>query len=117
MLDLHLTGLSKFARFVMKSVLPFILYYNDNYDKNYFRVKILLGKRLDFLRSRIDHSNLCAGIVPTYSRAYAYLVPSSKSVFQTNRNEDPAFDLLRKKSGKFVRQKTSKNSSIIDSYY
>ena len=100
MLDLHFSGASKFARFISHSVIPYISYYEDGGNKNYFRVNILLGKRLRFLKSKFDSENLGQGIVPNYSKTFAYLVPSSKSVFQANRNEDPAFDTLRARANK-----------------
>jgi hypothetical protein len=101
MLDLHFSGLSKFVRFIIRSVLPFIQYFDEEEDnQNYFRINILLGKRLNFIKSQIDKSSNEMIIVPKYSKAYAYLVPSSKSVFQSNRNEDPAFELLRQRDSK-----------------
>ncbi|OMJ78330.1 hypothetical protein SteCoe_21885 [Stentor coeruleus] len=106
MLDLHFSGLSKFSRFIVRSVLPFIQYFDEEDDnKNYFRINILLGKRLNYIKNQIDKNTNNLVLVPKYSKAYAYLVPSSKSVFQSNRHEDPAFELLR--------QRVSKNTHAV----
>lgn len=104
LLDLHFSGLSKFVRFIVRSVLPFIKYFDEeDNNHNYFRINILLGKRLNFLKSQIDKSSTHLVLAPKYGKSYAYLVPSSKSVFQTNRNEDPAFDLIRQRTSKATR--------------
>ena len=116
LLDMHFSGISRFTRFIMKSVVPFIRYYGNADHHNYFRVNILLGKRLRFLKARIDKPQFGQGMVPKISKSYAYLVPSSKSVFQSNRTEDPAFDLLRQRIAKEPSTSSRKSSTAGFSY-
>jgi hypothetical protein len=100
-LNIRFSGLARFSRFILRSLLPFIRYYEKTYDKNYFRINILLGKKIKFLKSNIHKLSGEHEVVPKYTKAFAYLVPSSKSVFQTTRNEDPALELMRQRSHRY----------------
>ena len=110
MLDQHFTGPAKFTRFVVRSLLPYIKYYDEVENNNYFRINILLGKRLSYLKSRLDHNPSNYSLAPRYSKAFAYLVPSSKSIFQNNRNEDPALELMRHKVRRYSQASSRRNS-------